>query len=922
MMPVFCHAQKACIDTSYKKLYNSPDAILINNYYTINDKDTGLLCGKVIDFSANDTAMYVSKIDPESNVVWAKKIKFKSYTNYQTPDKIVELPNGDMVLLFFIHNDTAVNLLKLKNDGSFAWAKSISGMNEEYFNTCNLFSDQNDLYISCASIPDIGSDAGNFRNSIINLDNDGNIIWSRYYRQNYECFNATPVGLLVNNGSLIVFGRLWAAGCKDPTIGFPDRERTYFGMKVNKFSGALGKSVSYTSPRELAPNGSPGAYTYNFTNTGNNNLFFSTRFYNLSNHKYGSYKVHFDSNLNIYYGYLYYHTNTALPTLSSLNVDRYGNTSILFYNDAMNQYVGKFDAANNIIREKRLSAPLNMQSYNSLKYPFATKRNYMNLVTNFKNNTAGYVQLVQLSNEEQNSECFGEDTNFIKIEPFTVTPYSSPFFDGDFELALSIKNTDVAVSPLNIIKEDDCEKIFTCNKIELTGEDTVCNLNQVFTYKSHLNGGCDKSVFWQIDSSTVQSLNIIDDTTVQIQFKKSWSGYLYASINSCSVLIDSIKIEVLPSPASVDFGKDTTLCTGNELMLNAKRGFKNYIWQDGSTDSVFTATQPGKYFVTANDYCNNIYTDTIQILYETPAPIDIGKDTSICDNQVLLLNAGDNFIKYLWSNGDTTQYTSVNNKGEYWISAINKYGCISKDSIKILNVFPSPVIHLNKQNILCLNQNNTINAGSGFATYSWNNGKTDSSIVVTSPGIYKVVVSNSYNCFTSDGVEILGVKTPPTNFLNSADSICDGDTIRVYPNKTFDEYLWSTGSTNSSIQINQSGVYWLKVKDDNSCISSDTIHIFYKDCDAYFFIPNAFTPNRDGLNDFFKPVIKGNIEQYEFAIYNRFGQLVFKTQSTNQSWDGTQKGVASNSGIYIWTCHYKIKNETGKFLKGQVLLIR
>ena len=232
------------------------------------------------------------------------------------------------------------------------------------------------------------------------------------------------------------------------------------------------------------------------------------------------------------------------------------------------------------------------------------------------------------------------------------------------------------------------------------------------------------------------------------------------------------------------------------------------------------------------------------------------------------------------------------------------------------------MIHLNKKNILCFNQNNTINAGSGFPTYFWNNGKTDSSIVVTSSGIYKVTVGNEYHCVASDSVKILEVGMPPGNFFSKNDSVCNAEPIDIFPDKTFNKYLWSTGSTNSFIKVNQPGIYWLKATDNNSCTGIDSIHIFSKNCDAYFFIPNAFTPNRDGLNDFFKPVINGEIEQYELAIYNRFGQLIFKTKSISQSWDATQKGLPLDAGIFIWTCRYKMKNETAKFLKGQVLLIR
>ena len=385
---------------------------------------------------------------------------------------------------------------------------------------------------------------------------------------------------------------------------------------------------------------------------------------------------------------------------------------------------------------------------------------------------------------------------------------------------------------------------------------------------------------------------------------------------------DSIKINVLISPETINLGNDTTLCTGNQLILNAKSGFRNYLWQNNAVDSNFTVTQPGTYFVTASDYCNTIFSDTIHITYNQASAITLGNDTSICNNKPIVLNAGPNFISYLWNTGETTPFITVNNTGNYWVTATNNYGCQSKDTLKIIAVSPSPALLLKKQTTLCLNQNNTLNVGSGYTSYLWQNGATDSSIVVTRPGVYTITVSNNYNCFASDSVKIVKIALPPGNFLDSALAICSDDTISIIPHTIFKEYLWSTGSTNNILSIHQPGKYWLMVKDKNSCTGTDTISIFLKDCSPHFYIPNAFTPNSDGRNDTFKPIVSGRIEEYEFKIYNRYGQLVFSTQSSTIGWDGTVKSTTQNSGVFAWHCRYKIKNEAVKFIKGTVLLIR
>jgi hypothetical protein len=78
------------------------------------------------------------------------------------------------------------------------------------------------------------------------------------------------------------------------------------------------------------------------------------------------------------------------------------------------------------------------------------------------------------------------------------------------------------------------------------------------------------------------------------------------------------------------------------------------------------------------------------------------------------------------------------------------------------------------------------------------------------------------------------------------------------------------------------GIYWLQVKDDKNCIGKDTIIVNPKDCGKGFFVPTAFTPNNDGKNDLLKPILLGNVKQYHFWIYNRWGELIFETNDLDK----------------------------------------
>ena len=125
-----------------------------------------------------------------------------------------------------------------------------------------------------------------------------------------------------------------------------------------------------------------------------------------------------------------------------------------------------------------------------------------------------------------------------------------------------------------------------------------------------------------------------------------------------------------------------------------------------------------------------------------------------------------------------------------------------------------------------------------------------------------------------------------------------------------------------AIFIRQPGNYWLQVKDSNGCTGKDTIVVDKKDCGKGFFMPTGFTPNDDGNNDLLRPILLGDVVQYTFWIYNRWGQLVFETSDLAKAWDGIYKGQAQTTGVFVWMCSYQFAGDPVKQEKGTVVLIR
>jgi gliding motility-associated-like protein len=115
--------------------------------------------------------------------------------------------------------------------------------------------------------------------------------------------------------------------------------------------------------------------------------------------------------------------------------------------------------------------------------------------------------------------------------------------------------------------------------------------------------------------------------------------------------------------------------------------------------------------------------------------------------------------------------------------------------------------------------------------------------------------------------------------------------------------------------------YTIQITDNNGCVTTDTMQVLVMKSNGLF-IPNAFTPNNNGLNDIFKPLLTGANKLNRFSIYNRYGELIFSSKQANDGWDGTYKGELVPSGVYIWMVKYIEISNKPIVEKGTVTLIR
>lgn len=163
----------------------------------------------------------------------------------------------------------------------------------------------------------------------------------------------------------------------------------------------------------------------------------------------------------------------------------------------------------------------------------------------------------------------------------------------------------------------------------------------------------------------------------------------------------------------------------------------------------------------------------------------------------------------------------------------------------------------------------------------------------------------------------------PAHFLTGETTICEGVPQQLTAAPSFASYLWSTGATTASVSINTSGTYWVEVPyNNNLCRIREYITVAARSCNQKLYLPSAFTPNKDGKNDLFKPVIYGLASQYKLSVYNRWGQLVFTTADPDSGWDGTWNNKLQEGDVFIWVCTYKLSGEPVRTDRGTVVVIR
>jgi len=456
--------------------------------------------------------------------------------------------------------------------------------------------------------------------------------------------------------------------------------------------------------------------------------------------------------------------------------------------------------------------------------------------------------------------CSNIATKTVSVNPTYNIPLTQSICQGESYNFYGQNLTTAGTYTHTLQTVNGCDSVLTLTLTvkslptpSISGNTTLCDgENTSLT----ANGGA--TYLWS-NGSTSNSINV------------SQSGvYTVTATNAegCSTTAN-ITVTVNPLP-NVTISGNNSFCQGGDVQLTAT-GASTYEWNNGSTNTAITVNNAGTYTVTGTDangcsstatktiavnptyniplthsicqgesynfYGQNLttagtYTHTLQTVNgcdsvltltltvkSLPTP-SISGNSTICEGESTTLTANGG-ATYLWSNGSTSNSISVSQSGVYTVTATNVEGCSASANITV-TVNPLPNITINGNTTICEGSSTTLTA-SGADSYIWSTGDNTASANISAFGIYTVTGTSIAGCSNTANVTVLVSQLPVITITGETD-ICAGESTTLTANGGA-TYLWSNGTTESTITTSTAGTYQVIGYNEAGCNTTVTVSV-------------------------------------------------------------------------------------------------
>ena len=536
---------------------------------------------------------------------------------------------------------------------------------------------------------------------------------------------------------------------------------------------------------------------------------------------------------------------------------------------------------------------------------------------------------LQISLFTNDISCFGlNDGSINSAVSGGNEPYS--FLWSDNSILSTIENVNQGIYTLNIEDSNGCTKS-AFGVINEPDELIVSsNVNHVECFGESsgsidliVSGGTGAYSYLWSDNSIDEDINNITSALYTVTVSDE---------NGCTVL-HSDSVFQPETPLAINDSVEHINCSGQtngSIQINTIGGTApySYIWSNGDNSSTLNNLSAGLYSLLVLDNNGCVFNYSTTILSPSPLSILDSVINESCigslDGQIFVnITGGSPPYNYLWDNGFNDSFISNLSSSMYNIQIEDSAGCILSSDI-FVDANDAFDISYEQINVSCFNQSNgsiniTISGGSPPFSFLWSDGSINEFRDDLMAGNYSVTITDGFGCIKSQSYTL----TQPDSIIinaNIQDATCsttnDGSIeTSIIGGTTPYEYLWSNSESSSSLIDIFNGGYSLQLTDANGCLITQTFDVDEKgDC---LKIPNVFTPNGDGDNDFW--VIQ-NIDEYStisLQVVNDSGIPVY-TSTSKEPWDGSVNGKKVDAGVYF----YIIMLDNVNVFTGPISIIR
>lgn len=372
-------------------------------------------------------------------------------------------------------------------------------------------------------------------------------------------------------------------------------------------------------------------------------------------------------------------------------------------------------------------------------------------------------------------------------------------------------------------------------------------------------------------------------------------------------------------------GQDGTIYTN---LTGGTPGYK-YLWSNGDTIRNLVNLSAGYYYliITESNGCKTY--DTIYLDEPDKLLLKYTKKDEKCKgdkdgNINTTISGGVKPYRYLWNTMKVSEDIYNLSEGTYLVTVTDSHGCeLVSPAVQIYtNPLPTPTIQPDDKITACLDEIVEVFVMEDYAEYTWSNGEKTKSINVKDKGSFYAYVTDENGCKAQ--TDILHIdRIDPSIWINLDDEyrFCsEKGPVTLSPGPyTEGHYFWQpTGETTPTISVMEEGTYIL-IYDTMGCSVSDTTKVI-EVCPPLVFVPNAITPNGNGVNDVFR-ISALNVESLRYNIFDRWGTIIFRGKSINDAWDGTYNGKAVVMDTYGYVIFYNSKANGDSTLKGTITVL-